>query len=230
MCQSVETKHTFEQSGLGLAPFKIVSKSEGNGAFYCEHCGTMLKNRFFVKSSDGKVSVVGVDCLKKTDDVGLLEGVKRIQKAIRAEKRMQAQEDKSAKCLQRQRDLFGGKTHEEVRLEYLANIESVETQLELAVEESDLYLELNKSDFGYSMLGKLSSEGAISDNMKRICIEILAKQRSSSRKNSKKYNAAYESASNDMADLIASLLPLAAKRDALRQSMYEHNAKYHALQ
>ena len=74
-------QHTFELSGLGKAPFRVVQPkqhaSELGGVFWCQHCGTTIIHRHFVQSSDGKVSVVGIDCLKKTGDIGLVDGVKR---------------------------------------------------------------------------------------------------------------------------------------------------------
>lgn len=79
--------HVFEISGLGKAPFSLSKPDETNECFFCEHCGTILKNRYFIKSSDGKVSVVGVDCLNKTGDRGLIDSVK-------AEKRKKKEKDR----------------------------------------------------------------------------------------------------------------------------------------
>lgn len=94
--------HTFELSGLGKAPFKVVKPTakqnlEHGQVFFCEHCGTTIKNRHFIKSADGKLSVVGIDCLKKTGDQGLLDGERRIRKEQRDLARMAAYEESKAK-------------------------------------------------------------------------------------------------------------------------------------
>jgi hypothetical protein len=112
--------HTFSLSGLGDAPFKLCHPGDEDAktstAFFCEHCGTAIKNRYFVKSADGKVSVVGVDCLKKTGDAGLTDGVKRLRRQLRHEAReeQRSQADETRKANDRLH--LNGKTREERRI------------------------------------------------------------------------------------------------------------------
>src|SRR5690606_32284281 len=87
-----------EQSGLGKAPFRYVGQpgkdaTDKAGIFWCEHCGTTLKHRHFVRSSDGVLSIVGIDCLNKTGDAGLIDA----QKADEHQQRLvQREEDQKA--------------------------------------------------------------------------------------------------------------------------------------
>lgn len=93
-----EVKHTFELSGLGKPPYGVVHPQqhaiEKGQTFWCEHCGTAIINRHFIKSSDSKVSVVGIDCLRKTGDQGLIEGVKLLKREEKA-KAKQAEFDRA---------------------------------------------------------------------------------------------------------------------------------------
>lgn len=94
--------HTFELSGLGKAPFNIVNP-QGHAfnkgeIFWCKHCGTQIKNRHFIKSQDGVVSIVGIDCLSKTGDQGLIDGQRRLKRELKHEQeekvRMQVQAER----------------------------------------------------------------------------------------------------------------------------------------
>ena len=111
-------QHTFTLSGLGQAPFQIIQPKQNplelGQVFYCEHCGTQIIHRHFVKSACGKVSVVGIECLKKTGDHGLIDGVKRLKREQRqAEKEAERRAGREAKlALQRERN--GGKTDDEL--------------------------------------------------------------------------------------------------------------------
>ncbi|CAH7386595.1 conserved hypothetical protein [Vibrio chagasii] len=218
--------HTFELSALGKAPFYIVDSSDGNHAFYCEHCGTMLKHRFFVKSADGKVSVVGSECIKKTDDQGLIDGVKRIKKAQAVNAKATKQAEKRETKLEIERKQFNGKTHEEVRQEYLAKINKLTNELKSKIESHQLHDELIESDFGASIMEKLSNGSSVSCNVKRILSEILAKSRSGSRKNSKAYKDALPTALDDLEKLMGQAESWLLKIEQTKQDMYSHNSKY----
>lgn len=79
--------HVFEKAGLGKAPFTFIGmyvdrgpKNMGNGYTVgspgqpmgtCDYCGTGIANCCRIQSSDGKVFVVGTDCVEKTGDSGL---------------------------------------------------------------------------------------------------------------------------------------------------------------
>lgn len=86
--------HKFEQVGLGKAPFRLIGMYEkrcsgqpdsrgitvgyaGQPAGSCDYCGTGIANCFLIQSADGKRFEVGEDCVRKTDDTGLVDTVKR---------------------------------------------------------------------------------------------------------------------------------------------------------
>lgn len=97
--------HVFEIAGLGKAPFKFVGfqslgadgpdgmrlmASIGGCETFttpggtCAYCGTCIINAFDILSADGKRFHVGIDCLKKTGDRGLVNPAKKEESAIRA--------------------------------------------------------------------------------------------------------------------------------------------------
>ncbi len=110
--------HTFELSGLGKAPFTIAhplsAPADSRNIYWCEHCGTTIKNQNFVQSSDGKISVVGIDCLQKTGDSGLIAGESRLRRQVRAEQREAVRAEAVLKQEQTERARNGGKTNAEM--------------------------------------------------------------------------------------------------------------------
>lgn len=77
-------QHIFEVSGLGHAPFKLLSvdmvEQDPNGprrGTSCDHCGTYITNLFFCESADGKKFVIGSTCAEKLGDAGLTKAVRR---------------------------------------------------------------------------------------------------------------------------------------------------------
>lgn len=107
--------HVWEDKGLGVAPFRVVSlltipsqemaeknplayqdqaaevcrdaRSLGVGIGTCDVCGTAIMSNYVIESADHKRFVCGCDCVEKSGDAGLVERVKLIQrKAARAKK------------------------------------------------------------------------------------------------------------------------------------------------
>lgn len=197
--------HTFELSGLGKAPFKIVSTDHGqkNGVFFCEHCGTAIKNRNFVKSADGVISVVGIDCLNKTDDAGLIDGAKRLKKAVKNEEKMARFEQERLERIEREKANNGGKTNaelaDEMKIELDAKMDDYEAILDKNV-IIPLLRNFNES-FAYSMYRYAYAAEEVSQRSFDIIAEIVAKKRSGARKGSKGYNEALEAAKKDVAEL-----------------------------
>lgn len=192
--------HVFTLSGLGQAPFSLCKPQE-SGVFFCEHCGTVLKNRFFIKSADGKVSVVGIDCLNKTGDNGLIDAVKAEKKAAADKERMDKIEAANAVHKEKEIAKFG-MTKEEAVEQLQKEIESQKEIIKDVVEASFIYSILNKSDFGCSMINTLSKGESLSPNMERIVKEIIAKHLSNANKNSKKYKEAYPEAEKAVDSLL----------------------------
>lgn len=192
--------HVFTLSGLGQAPFSLCKPQE-SGVFFCEHCGTVLKHRFFIKSADGKVSVVGIDCLNKTGDNGLIDAVKAEKKAAADKERMAKIEAANAVHKEKEIAKFG-MTKEEAVEQLQKEIESQKEIIKDVVEASFIYSILNKSDFGCSMINTLSKGESLSPNMERIVKEIIAKHLSNANKNSKKYKEAYPEAEKAVDSLL----------------------------
>lgn len=105
MCSTNQTIHCFEQAGLGKAPFRFVgletaadraslnTQRAGDGLTYttnystsCDYCGTAIQNAFQVVSSDGNRFKVGCECIRKSDDNGLIQVVNEQEKTIRRQK------------------------------------------------------------------------------------------------------------------------------------------------
>ena len=195
--------HVFTLSGLGQAPFSLCKPQE-SGVFFCEHCGTVLKNRFFIKSADGKVSVVGIDCLNKTGDNGLIDAVKAEKKAAADKERIDKIEAANAVHKEKEIAKFG-MTKEDVVEQLVKEINSQKEIVEDVLEASFIYNILNKSDFGCSMINTLSNGESLSSNMERIVKEIVAKQMSGTNKNSKKYKETYPEAEKAVDSLLADI-------------------------
>lgn len=53
----------------------------------CDYCGNGIMMEFYFKSSDGKRFKVGSDCVRKADDKGLVDLIKRDKAKIETEKR-----------------------------------------------------------------------------------------------------------------------------------------------
>lgn len=104
MCNKI---HAFEKAGLGLAPFRCVgverrvgpikigeqggcemwSGSPGQPMGVCGFCGTGIADCYVIVSSDKKRFIVGCECVKKTDDRGLIDTVKREANRIQRERK-----------------------------------------------------------------------------------------------------------------------------------------------
>lgn len=102
--------HPFERMGLGKAPFKLVGVSSdsgprsvecsngttyhaGNGLRICDFCRQDIRDVFEIKSSDGKLFVVGSSCVMRT----LEDRDERLARAIAAGVRKLAAAKRAAK-------------------------------------------------------------------------------------------------------------------------------------
>ena len=97
--------HPFEKAGLGEAPFRFVGMerrvgpiriasefgttteigSPGQPMGVCDYCGTGIAYCCSIKSSDGKVFVVGTTCVNKTEDTRLISDSDRAVRKHRKE-------------------------------------------------------------------------------------------------------------------------------------------------
>ena len=103
--------HRFEAAGLGAAPFRFTGETTEktyqacHGApvqpgSTCDSCGTCIRYEFWIVSADGRRSKVGSDCIRKSDDAGLVRAISsaeaRLRRAKSAARRKAAWEKKAA--------------------------------------------------------------------------------------------------------------------------------------
>lgn len=223
------TIHSFTLSGLGQSPFRVIAPPKENSGcltkrletFFCEHCGTMLKNRHFVKSSDGKVSVVGVDCLKKTGDAGLIAGHKRmvrenaaaLREAVRVADRLERE------ALERQ--VLDGKTKAEIMNDCA---ELIKAEVSLLIDEVKATFAaqiLEQSNFGTAMIQAAIYRDAFTPRMIEVMTDIIAKHTSGARKNTAAYKAALPAAESHVNHFVG----LSARRgENIASITAQHNA------
>jgi hypothetical protein len=221
--------HTFEISGLGKAPFSIANSTEfkklTGEVFWCEHCGTSLVNRFLVKSSNGKLSVVGIDCLKKTGDKGIVDGAKAIQSEARAkvrhEARMLVVEAKHAD----QREINGGKTHYEMSDKFYKQRDKVIATHSKKMENNAVVEYLDGDGFESDMCNMAMNAKPFSNNQIRIVAEIMAKKSTNSRKNSKAYVEALPKCQAEVQKLQKIIVKAADKAEENRSIAFSYYAK-----
>ena len=220
-----EAVHTFEQSGLGKFPFCIVEPKqhpiEKGCVFWCEHCGTQIKNRNFVKSYDGKVSVVGIDCLNKTGDQGLIDGAKRIKRealeAIKAKKRAKLVED----TLEQERIEHDGKTKSELIAELESKIDNKTDSFVLTIEDNPVILSLVRMGFELDMQVQAFRVRPFSLGQLSVIKKIYAKKVSGARANSKAFNAARVSSDQHVDDLQGHLTKMKQVLDSIREQVID---------
>lgn len=125
---SSEMIHIFEVEGLGIAPFAHVAECDrGRNHTCCDYCGTSIRYEQIIQDSTGHMFKVGSECVRKTDDSGLISKMKLAEKA---RKERQKEEKKQAE-LQAQRDRNGGKTDGELTWERI-QAEEAAAQAEMA--------------------------------------------------------------------------------------------------
>jgi len=195
--------HSFTLSGLGTAPFKVVAPTKNCATFFCEHCGTTLKNQNFVKSSDGKISVVGIDCLKKTGDLGLIAGAKRLAREAAQEARMAKAESERQARQAAERQALGGKTKDEVAHDY---DELIKVEVGFLIDEVKATFAakiLEQSNFGTAMIAAAICRDTFTPRMIEVMTDIIAKHISGARKNSQAYKAALPAAKDYVEQFVA---------------------------
>lgn len=80
------TTHPFEAEGLGKSPFRCVDYHYEDGGTACSFCSTFIKHVFHIESVDVRRFIVGSECVKRTNDAELREGIKITKKTVLAEK------------------------------------------------------------------------------------------------------------------------------------------------
>lgn len=218
--------HAFTQSGLGESPFKICSWNNPgalkNGSFFCEHCGRMLKNRFFVKSADGRVSVVGIDCLKKTDDVELFESAKNERKEVKEANKKLVLELKMTEKESRERNALDGFTKSEYIELLMRELTKQKELMENEIDSNDsIDLISGSSPFVDDVLYKCSTCTLPTTPVINVLVDILTKKISGARKNSVKYKAALPGAKKSINEFMVKVKVFEDKKETIELRISE---------
>ncbi|MFK8773342.1 hypothetical protein [Aeromonas caviae] len=213
--------HTFEMSGLGKAPFKAIAPCPGSkdGVFWCEHCGTGLTHRYYIKSADGIISIVGIDCLKKTGDIGLLEGTKRLIKQAQSEQREAERTAKAVAAEAAERAANNGKTFAEMAEELEGKMSEMSDSYISRIYDHKVLQALKGTDFGQSMTAIAYDAGEFTPRMQEVIADIVAKQLSGARKGTKAYLGSLESAKSSVSELCALMNEQRALVSKLKQEI-----------
>lgn len=210
--------HTFELSGMGKAPFIVVTQEQqlthGVG-FACEHCGRMIKHRFRIKSADNKVSVVGSDCVKNTGDAGLIAGLKRVKREFRSLQRERERVVMAKKREEQERAVNGGLSNHEIEVALVNKLGVLLQGWREKVIEWEFYDRLGQSNFANSMKDQALAAKPYTRGQLATIKEIITKNFSGARKNSKTYRAAYDDISRRV-DVFQSALEETANKAAVQ--------------
>lgn len=180
-------EHPFTYTGLGKSPFTVHGDSDGNHSFFCEHCGRTLKNRFFVKSADNKISVVGFTCIKKTNDKKLIEELAEAKSlALKS-----AKKEKVDACIEREKSIFDGQTKSEKLQTLLSEKQNSFNSLNRELEEHPVSDIMDSHTNGNFFLHNDSSINELSPRTIGYIKNAIVKSKSNgARKNSKAYKNA----------------------------------------
>ena len=102
--------HTFEERGLGKAPFTFLREIDlglGNKSS-CDHCGAAIRYEEIIRDTNGKTFKVGCVCVEKTGDRGLIDTMKREKRRQREEAKYQARVTEIAAAQAAERKRNGG--------------------------------------------------------------------------------------------------------------------------
>lgn len=123
--------HPFEKAGLGIAPYRLIrvislpergfagiapnlftkamsdaadeGRRERVSLGKCQFCGTALKNNFIIEATCGHRSVVGCDCVRRTDDETLIATVEAADRERQQAAREAVRQAKAARAEQQRK-------------------------------------------------------------------------------------------------------------------------------
>lgn len=86
----VGVSHRFAERGLGTEPYTIMSHDPPwAGLSSCDYCGTGIREKFYLRSSDGRQFKVGNECIMRAGDNGLVSIARRMHAAIQRQQRLE---------------------------------------------------------------------------------------------------------------------------------------------
>lgn len=215
---------TFEQSGLGNPPFKLVHPPKHSDFYqisHCEHCGTAIKNQYFIESSDQRISVIGIDCAAKVGGEPLIVSIKeheRVERALaRQASKRAATHEARIKNEAHERSRLNGKSAEERIKEIEQQINTINSELCLQLDNSHPVLE-HLDGYGFAQHMKILAYGGVPFTERQLSalVDVVTKLRSGARKNSKAYKSALPQCQIDLESLQATLQAYHAKNLELR--------------
>jgi hypothetical protein len=161
--------HPFEVAGLGIAPFRFVGVDSQGEMIGCAYCGTGIKHKFLIVSSDGKKSKVGCDCIQKIDYGLYLIAKKAHREAIRQARLESVREGRKS---QKAKNVTEFSLLFPEIWAYLVKIWEIETNWQnFSEEERNQYLGWNQIPFCVSLKNQVERFGKLSDK------QILAIQK-----------------------------------------------------
>ena len=185
--------HAFTLTGLGKAPFTFLGVDDRHDG--CHHCGTGIRFRFHLRSSDGHVFHVGSDCIDKSGDRGLISIAKAEVNRRRREAAFKKREAARLAGLDAERKRNGGLTDWERGQKEVADRQA---RIDAATADdwailADFANDLGQASsgpFAFDISNQLTARSIPSDRAISIAIEIVAKQ--SGRRGSKTFQAAHD--------------------------------------
>lgn len=159
--ETAKMVHPFEVAGMGKAPFQFVSVDSRGEMVGCDYCGTGIKHKFFILSSDGKRSKVGCDCINKVDFGLYVTAKKAHREAIRAARLEVLKEGRKSQKVKNVREF--SLLFPEIWA-YLVKIWEIETNWQnFSEEEREQYLGWNMIPFCCSLKSQVERFGKLSD-------------------------------------------------------------------
>ena len=221
--------HIFEVSGLGSPPFRLTTNSDDFKdhafVFWCEHCGTSLINRHFIKSNDGVISVVGVDCLKKSGDEGLISQQKQIALQIRSDEIDLERKKFSVNRIASEREANNGLTNYEMAQGFdIQHTELLEAH-QLSIVSEEVFTLLGDSNFEEGMKQRILAGEMLTTKQVSIIAEIITKKETGSRKNSKEFKSKLPYYSNKVNELQSTLESVFTIAKSIRVKYLEYRNK-----
>lgn len=239
----VEQIHVWQAAGVGQAPFRVAgffslpspalaeanpyaysatlaNAPRGYGLGQCAVCGQALVHNAMIHDASGRKFSVGLDCVKRAGDRGLITAAENARKqAARAERLRQQQERYEAYQaeLEAQRQANGGLTNDEIAAQMREQAEAEKnTAISDALAPVLGALDRAAGSFSASMAeqiraGRLPSGGAMV-----ICCEIYAKHEAAKTgkgARSVDYKTTVEAAKNRARELFQAASELAAPRE-----------------
>jgi hypothetical protein len=194
---SALTTHTFTEMGLGRAPFRVLSvEDKGKVAGSCDYCCTGIRYYVWISSADGQRSKVGMDCVERAGEKGLVDVVKRERNRLARERAAARRVAEHAAAMQAQRDRNGGLTDWELAQLHAEEAEArrfaaLRPAIDLLAPFADKLGELEWSDYAQQLSVRLVRVALDESRFGQWC-DHYSKHACGNRRGTKAYKADYQ--------------------------------------